>query len=44
MALDPVNPARPSAISSKKRGFCSKSRHLRRRGTSLCLESAMIEA
>ena len=33
------HPARPSAALDKKRGFCPKRRHLRRRGTSLCLES-----
>ena len=30
-------PARPSAALGKKRGFCPELRHLRRRGTSLCL-------
>src|SRR5215469_6902981 len=35
-------PARPSAVSSKKRGFCSRLRHLRRRGTSMCLVTALL--
>src|SRR6185437_10764660 len=35
-------PARASAVLSKKRGFCSKLRHLRRRGTSLCRRYAVV--
>ena len=35
-------PARPSAPRVKKRGFCPRLRHLRRRGTSLCLRRIRI--
>src|SRR6185437_1310421 len=35
-------PARPSAVLNEKRGFCSKPRHLRRRGTTLCQGYAVV--
>jgi len=36
-------PARPSAALGKKRGFCPKLRHLRRRGTSVCLSRLRVQ-
>src|SRR6185312_4658626 len=42
MALDRGIHARPSAASGKKRGFCPKLRHLRRRGASCAYSSASV--
>jgi hypothetical protein len=38
MALDPVIPARPSAAARKSAVFARALRHLRRRGSSVCLK------
>jgi hypothetical protein len=37
MALDPGILPGPARVGAKKRGFLLDARHLRRRGTSLCL-------
>jgi len=48
MALDPGILPGPARVEAKKRGFLPYARHLRRRGTSLCLEvkkeSAVFDA